>query len=50
MPPLDVVIGQTIAIIIGVVFIGIVFADLFANKKSYIRSIFKTILARVAHR
>jgi len=43
MPPMDVIMGRIFALILCGLFIGVVFADVFVNKKSYTRSILKRI-------
>ena len=43
MPSMDVVIGQAIGIVLGVLFIGVLFADIFVNKQSYTLMILKYI-------
>ena len=48
MPPMDVIIGKSVAIILVVLFIGIIFADLFASKKSIIIAMWKQIAARIS--
>jgi hypothetical protein len=48
MPPMDVIIGKTVALVLAGLLIGVIFADLFANKKSIIITMWKQITARIS--
>lgn len=48
MPPMDVIIGKTVALIVTGLLIAVIFADLFANKKSIIITMWKQITARIS--